>query len=101
MACHLTFGVQHGLLPATFAPDGFRFLYSVEKTDDKGNVTQYWHRPGNAANELWDLLNYGHANVEVFAWFICIQHFELEKFDWADFWKFAGSSEYDALFGRL
>lgn len=72
-----------------------------EKTDDKGATTQYWHRPGNAPNELWDLLNYGHAAVESMAWAICIQHFEMEKFEWAEFWQFAKAPEHGALFGRL
>jgi phage terminase large subunit GpA-like protein len=37
-----------------------------EKVDDKGITTYYWHRPGNAPNELWDLLVYGHAAGSLF-----------------------------------
>lgn len=59
-----------------------------EKLDDNGNKTYYWHRPGNARNELWDLLGYGHAAVEILAWAICIQHFELETIDWPQFWDY-------------
>jgi phage terminase large subunit GpA-like protein len=59
-----------------------------EKTDDKGQTVYYWHRPGNARNELWDLLVYGHAAVEILAWSICIQHFELETVDWPKFWDY-------------
>jgi phage terminase large subunit GpA-like protein len=59
-----------------------------EKTDPNGNTTYYWHRPGNARNELWDLLVYGHAAIEVIAWSICIQHFKLETVDWAQFWDY-------------
>ncbi len=60
-----------------------------ERRDETtGVVTWYWHRPGNAFNELWDLLGYGHAAVEILAWSICIQHFELETIDWPRFWDY-------------
>lgn len=59
-----------------------------KKTDPEGNETYVWHRPGNARNELWDLLGYCHAGVEIFAWSICIQHFELETIDWPRFWDY-------------
>ncbi len=72
-----------------------------EKVDDNGNTAYYWHRPGNAPNELWDLLGYGHAAVEIFAWSICIQHFELEKIDWPAFWDFAEAEDNRDLFVRL
>ena len=72
-----------------------------EKTDDRGNIAYEWYRPGNARNELWDLLVYGHAAVEIWAWQICIQHFELETIDWKEFWIYAGDASNDALFGRI
>jgi phage terminase large subunit GpA-like protein len=59
-----------------------------ERTDERGNVSYFWHRPGNAANELWDLLVYGHAAVEIVAYQMCIQKFELENIDWQRFWAF-------------
>ena len=72
-----------------------------EKVDDKGVVTHYWHRPQGAANELFDLLGYGYAAVEVIAWSICVQHFELDTIDWHKFWEFVAMPENDALFGRV
>lgn len=60
----------------------------VEKKDDAGVVTYKWYRPGNARNELWDLLVYGHAAVEILAWNLCIQHFKLESIDWDRFWYY-------------
>ena len=66
-----------------------------EKIDDKGNTVHYWHRPGNAKNELWDLIVYGYAGVEILAWGICIQHFELETIDWPTFWDYV---ENDKLY---
>lgn len=59
-----------------------------EKTDERGHTSYEWYRPGNARNELWDLLCYGHAAVEIMAWSICIKHFELETIDWPTFWDY-------------
>lgn len=72
-----------------------------EKNDDKGNITDFWYRPGNAANEFWDLLVYGHAAVEILAWTICIQNFGLEEVDMPDFWEYAKLDDNNELFGRL
>lgn len=59
-----------------------------ERRDDKGYVDYYWFRPAKVPNELWDLLVYGHAAVEILAYNICIQHFELDKIDWDQFWSY-------------
>jgi len=59
-----------------------------ERLDEKGIKTYYWHRPGNARNELWDLTVYGHAAVEIIAYQLCIQYFEIEKVDWVKFWDY-------------
>lgn len=60
-----------------------------KKLDSTTNVeTFFWYRPGNAKNELWDLLVYGHAAVEILAYSICIQHFELDIIDWPKFWQY-------------
>lgn len=64
-----------------------------EKEDDRGGVSYFWYRPGNARNELWDLLCYAHAAVDVLAWGICIQHFELESIDWEQFWRYLEDNE--------
>lgn len=72
-----------------------------EKKDDKGNTTYHWYRPGNARNELFDLLGYGYSAVEIIAWGICIQYFELDTIDWDQFWTYAEESDNDDLFGRV
>jgi len=59
-----------------------------ERKDEKGNASYYWYRPGNAKNELFDLLGYGYAAVEILAWAVCIQHFELDTIDWPRFWDY-------------
>lgn len=97
-------GPYHFNAPVNMPDKALRELVAEvrrEKTDDRGNVVQQWHRPGNKPNELWDLLVYGNAAVEVMAWMICIQHFELETISWSDFWQFAALPENDELFGRL
>jgi len=65
-----------------------------KKTDERGHVSWYWHRPDGVKNELWDLLVYAHAAVEIFAWSICIEHFELDTIDWNKFWDFIIEQEY-------
>lgn len=64
-----------------------------QKIDPNGIVTYEWHRPGNARNELWDLLGYGHAAVEILAWRICVGYFELETVDWPKFWDYIESEQ--------
>lgn len=59
-----------------------------KKTDEKGREYYEWHRPGNAANELWDLLGYGYAAVEIVAWDLCVNQFGLDSVDWARFWGY-------------
>ena len=60
-----------------------------EKKDPLTNTVSYfWYRPGNKPNELWDLFVYGNASVEILAWQICIQHFELDTIDWPKFWDY-------------
>lgn len=61
------------------------------KEDPNGNTVFFWHRPGNARNELFDLLGYGHAGVEIIAWSICINQFELDTIDWGAFWTYVES----------
>lgn len=72
-----------------------------KKVDERGNVTYYWHRPSGARNELWDLLGYGHANVEIIAWDICTRQFELETVEWLQFWEYCAAEDNDAQFGRV
>lgn len=60
-----------------------------DKVDPTTGVkTYYWHRPGGAPNELWDLINYGYAGVEILAWSTCVEYFELETIDWVQFWDY-------------
>jgi phage terminase large subunit GpA-like protein len=66
-----------------------------EKRDARGRIHYEWHRPGNPRNELWDLLVYGHAAIDVLAWSVCREKFGLATVDWPQFWGYAhGESLY-------
>lgn len=67
--------------------------YRRKKVDARGKEFFEWHRPGNARNELWDLLQYGHALVEIIAVNLCMQIFELETVDWNQFWEYIEKEE--------
>lgn len=71
-----------------------------ERIDDKGNTTFVWYRSGGVNNELWDLLVYGHAAMELIAYNVCIKNFKLETIDWCDFWDFAEDKNNCQLFAR-
>jgi len=57
-----------------------------KRTDDRGRVSYYWFRPTGVNNELWDLIVYGQATVEVMAWSVCIDYLELDEVSWPMFW---------------
>lgn len=65
-----------------------------EKLWDDGSVTYSWHRPQGVDNELWDLMVYGHASVEIIAWMICVKHYKMETVDWKQFWEFVGQGMF-------
>jgi phage terminase large subunit GpA-like protein len=46
-----------------------------------------WRRPPGAANELWDLLVYNSAALDLLAWDVCRNQLELDDVDWAEFWR--------------
>lgn len=84
-------GAYHFNAPVDITPKQLKELtveYKKRKVDDKGHETVVWHRPNGADNELWDLLCYGHAMVEVIAVKICIEHFGAETVDWPAYWDY-------------
>ena len=86
--------------PVNTTYDELRELTREVKKQKKlpnGTEVWIWHRPGNAPQELWDLMVYGHASMEILAWMICIKHYELEAVDWHQFWEYCKSGVlYDA-----
>ena len=72
--------------------------YKRDKTLTNGSVIKVWYRPHGAENELWDLLVYASAAIDILAYMICIQYFELETVDWDRFWS---TLETERLFFRI
>lgn len=62
--------------------------------DPRGLASHEWIRHGR--NELWDLLVYGHATVEIMAYSVCRQHFGLDTVDWKKWWDYVESGVYFA-----
>ena len=60
--------------------------YVKEKPTANGGTIRSWHRPHGAENELWDLLIYSCAGLEIMARQYCIQYYGDEMVDWAQFW---------------
>lgn len=56
-----------------------------------------WHRPSGAANELWDLLIYNRAAVDLLAWDVCVIQNEQAAADMDSFWQY---TEQCAMFWR-
>jgi phage terminase large subunit GpA-like protein len=51
-----------------------------------------WRRPSGANNELWDLLVYSNAALEIFAVDYCINQLQLEAVNWSVFWDYAAGA---------
>ncbi len=45
-----------------------------------------WHRPSGAANELWDLLVYNNAALDLIAWNVCRGQLGMESVNWTAFY---------------
>lgn len=52
----------------------------------KQRVGWEWYRPSGAANELWDLIVYANAAVEMIAAEVCREHLGLEQVNWQGFY---------------
>jgi phage terminase large subunit GpA-like protein len=46
-----------------------------------------WYRPSGADNELWDLLIYNNAALDIIAFDVCMQQLGLSQIDWSQFWE--------------
>lgn len=58
-----------------------------KKLDAAGNVAGfYWRRPSGADNELWDLLVYNSAALDILAWDVCRNQLEMKAVDWQTFY---------------
>ncbi len=77
--------------PVDATDDQLRELTVETKRERRERLTgrvigHEWHRPSGAANELWDLLVYANAALEMVAWDICRRQLGLDTVDWPRFW---------------
>ena len=52
-----------------------------------GRIVAVWHRPGGTRNELWDLLIYLQAAIDILVYNTCISNLELKEADFVVFWE--------------
>ena len=93
---NVKFSMVKGSMLGNFADKQLKELtveVKTEKTDAHGNVSSAWYRPSGQDNELFDLLGYGHAAVEIIAYNLMVGHFERETLDWNEFWDFVESEK--------
>jgi phage terminase large subunit GpA-like protein len=57
----------------------------IEQTTGK-RVGWEWHRPSGAKNELWDLLIYNNAALDMVAHDICRRQLDLDLVNWQGFY---------------
>lgn len=55
-----------------------------------------WTRPGHAPNELWDLLVYNNAALDMCVWDVCINRLEMDTADRELFWDRCEGDEAQA-----
>ena len=58
----------------------------IEKSTGK-KVGYEWYRPLGSSNELWDLLIYNNAALDMLAWDLCIEQNEMLAVIWDNFWN--------------
>jgi phage terminase large subunit GpA-like protein len=58
----------------------------IEKTTGK-RLGFEWHRPGGADNELWDLIVYNNAALDLVAHDVCIRQQEMAFVNWVYFYE--------------
>lgn len=65
----------------------------IEKSTGK-RVGFEWHRPSGAANELWDLLIYGNAGLDLICHDVCANQLGLDFMNWVAFWDLLSQQLY-------
>jgi phage terminase large subunit GpA-like protein len=66
-----------------------------ERIDErtKRRIGFEWYRPSGASNELWDLLVYNNAALEMIAWDVCRNQFGLDTVNLADFYAYCETEQ--------
>ena len=74
----------------------------VERDPDTNKIIRTkWHRPGGSRNELWDLLVYNTAAIEMVALHACADIAGIEALVWPEFWAMAADDPRESESGGL
>jgi phage terminase large subunit GpA-like protein len=83
----------HPNFPSNY-PDAFFKQLTVESKREKINertgqrIGWEWYRPSGVDNEAWDLSIYNMAALDLVAYGVCIEQFELDYVNWEEFWNY-------------
>lgn len=89
----------HIVFPSGLSDDAIKELTIERRIADKDPRTGQrkgwkWHRPNGSRNELWDLLVYGAASLEMLCWNHCHYTLGLDATLWGEFWAFTERGAY-------
>lgn len=94
------FGMQpqgHFNAPHDVREEQLRELTVETKVPKPGSERGYeWRRPSGARNELWDLLVYNSAALDILAHDVCCRRHELDGVDWNYFFEICEDQEFFA-----
>ncbi len=65
----------------------------IEKSTGK-RLGFEWYRPSGADNELWDLLIYSAAALDIVSHHVCVNQLQLEEVNWLAFWDYCEQGAY-------
>lgn len=63
----------------------------IEKRTGK-RLGHEWHRPGGSKNELWDLVIYNNAALDMIAWNVCVGQLGMDRVSFPEFFRIAQDS---------
>lgn len=85
----------HFNAPKDVRENQLRELTVETKVPKPGTERGYeWRRPSGASNELWDLLVYNSAALDIIAWDVCCRRYKLDGVDWNFFFDLCEDQEF-------
>ncbi len=84
--------------PSDVKEEQLKELTAETRVEDKNEVTGAlrgfkWHRPSGRDNELWDLLGYNNAAIDILAWDLIVRQGERDQVNWLEFWDFCRTGD--------
>ncbi len=87
--------IYHFNCPSDISDLGLKELteeHKRKRIDSQGNEATHWHHPSNANTDLWDLLLYGYAAVDIITGYI-MESYNINSEDAPQFWRFIEENE--------